>query len=287
MGKVIPKVSIIIPVYNGANYLREAIDSALVQTYPNFEVIVINDGSIDGGKTEKIALSYGNRIRYYSKGNGGVSTALNWGIEKMTGEYFSWLSHDDMYTPDKIEKQMEILQSVSPETILYGGFELIDGKSRKFAQVNPSSLYREDKLNVPLFPLLKGLINGCTLLIHKSHFVRVGLFDPTLRSTQDYDLWFKMFRGATLKFHRGLYVKTRIHPEQGTNSMPKHIDECSKLFNYMMDNLTKDEMCEMDGSVYSFRKSTLRFLKENTRYKQAIAHAEALFVQAENEIELE
>ena len=62
-----PKVSIVIPVYNGANYLREAIDSALAQTYPHLEVIVVNDGSNDGGKTREVALSFGDRIRYFEK----------------------------------------------------------------------------------------------------------------------------------------------------------------------------------------------------------------------------
>ncbi|MDD1681509.1 MAG: glycosyltransferase, partial [Methanoregula sp.] len=72
-----PKVSIIIPVYNGSNYLREAVDSALAQTYPNTEVIVVNDGSDDEGRTEAVAHSFGGRIRYFSKENGGVSSALN------------------------------------------------------------------------------------------------------------------------------------------------------------------------------------------------------------------
>ncbi len=76
------KISIIIPVYNGSNYLRHAIDSALRQDYPNFEVIVVNDGSNDNDETEKITLSYGDKIRYFKKENGGVATALNYGIEK-------------------------------------------------------------------------------------------------------------------------------------------------------------------------------------------------------------
>ena len=97
-----PLVSIIVPVYNGANYMREAIDSALEQTYENKEIIVVNDGSRDDGETERIALSYGDRIRYCHKENGGVSSALNLGISQMKGAYFSWLSHDDKYTPEKV-----------------------------------------------------------------------------------------------------------------------------------------------------------------------------------------
>ena len=75
-----PKVSIIIPVYNGANYLRDAINSALNQTYKNIEIIVVNDGSNDNGRTDEIALSYGNKIKYIKKKNGGVASALNVGI---------------------------------------------------------------------------------------------------------------------------------------------------------------------------------------------------------------
>ncbi|QQS65316.1 glycosyltransferase family 2 protein [Candidatus Saccharibacteria bacterium] len=108
----LPKVSIIIPVYNGSNFLKEAIDSALAQTYKNLEIIVVNDGSADQGKTEKIAMSYGSKIRYYKKVNGGVSTALNLGIKKMTGDYFSWLSHDDIYYPKKIENQVRFVESL-------------------------------------------------------------------------------------------------------------------------------------------------------------------------------
>ncbi len=93
-----PKVSIVIPVYNGSDFLREAIDSALAQTYRNIEIVVVNDGSQDDGKTEHVALSYGNKIRYFSKPNGGVASALNRAIREMTGEYFSWLSHDDLYS---------------------------------------------------------------------------------------------------------------------------------------------------------------------------------------------
>ncbi len=102
-----PLVSIVIPVFNGSNYLKEAIDSALSQTYHNIEVIVVNDGSNDHGQSREIALSFGNKVVYYEKENGGVSSAFNFGIKNMKGEYFSWLSHDDLYYNNKIEVQIE------------------------------------------------------------------------------------------------------------------------------------------------------------------------------------
>ena len=119
MSKKNPKVSIVIPVYNGSNYLKDAIDSALSQTYNNLEIIVVNDGSNDEGKTKAIAESYGNKIIYLEKENGGASSALNLARKKMTGDYFSWLSHDDMYYPNKISRQVEELQNYDKKTILF------------------------------------------------------------------------------------------------------------------------------------------------------------------------
>jgi len=108
-----PFVSIVIPVYNGAKYLSDAIESAINQTYPNIEILVINDGSQDNNATDKVARAYGNKINYYTKENGGVASALNLGISKMKGEYFSWLSHDDWYLPDKIRKEILNCQTLS------------------------------------------------------------------------------------------------------------------------------------------------------------------------------
>ena len=98
-----PLISVLIPVYNGSNYLEEALESVLEQTYSNYEIIVVNDGSNDEGKTKKIALKYENKIRYFEKENGGVASALNYGISKANGDYISWLSHDDIYNENKLK----------------------------------------------------------------------------------------------------------------------------------------------------------------------------------------
>src|SRR5215470_19778957 len=125
-----PLVSIVIPVYNGSDYLREALDSALSQTYPHVEILVVNDGSTDAGATEAIARSYGDRIRYFWKPNGHVASALNFGIQQMRGEYFSWLSHDDVYLPDKIKIQMALAVRATRPTLYYGDFATIDASGK-------------------------------------------------------------------------------------------------------------------------------------------------------------
>ena len=191
-----PKVSIIIPVYNGSNYLKEAIDSALAQTYANCEVLVINDGSCDEGKTEAIALSYGDRIRYFAKENGGVASALNIGIHQMEGEYFSWLSHDDVYYPNKIEREMEAIQeSNDPTKLVQCEYDFYDEATGTYTPTDFSKTYSIDQLTNSVFSVLQLQIHACCALIHRSHFERVGLFDEKRWYTQDVEMWFRLFRG--------------------------------------------------------------------------------------------
>ena len=195
------KVSIIIPVYNGSNYLKEAIESALAQTYDNVEVLVVNDGSNDGGATEQIALSYGERIRYFKKENGGVASALNVGIQNMKGDYFSWLSHDDVYYPDKIKKEVETIAATGDETRLvqceYDFYDMVTGTK------TPSEYhkyYSLEQLSNSVFSVLQIQIHACGALIHKSHFKRVGLFNESIRSVQDIEMWFRLYRNQKILF---------------------------------------------------------------------------------------
>ena len=167
------KISIIIPVYNGSDYLSEAIDSALSQEYSNYEIIVINDGSNDNGATEQIALSYGDKIKYIYKENGGVSSALNLGIKKMKGEYFSWLSHDDKYTPYKLKNLANLLNLYeNSKTVAISGVTYINDKSNKVRDVKYH--LRENKLysgiEVIDYLLKYGTLNGCAMLIPKKAF---------------------------------------------------------------------------------------------------------------------
>lgn len=98
-----PLISIIIPAYNVSEYIAGAVDSALAQTYPNIEIIVVNDGSNDGGKTKEILMGYGSDISYYEKPNGGLSSTRNYGVEKASGQYIMFLDGDDWLSPDICE----------------------------------------------------------------------------------------------------------------------------------------------------------------------------------------
>lgn len=268
-----PLVSIIIPVYNGANFMREAIDSALAQTYENIEVIVINDGSTDGGETDRIAKSYGDKIRYFSKPNGGVATALNLGIEKMNGEYFSWLSHDDVYLPDKVNNQVQMLEKTADKrAVVFGCFNIVNSKKEFLYRVDPGEKYNDTQLHSGIFMLLRGAINGCCLLIHRSLFDNVGKFNEALLTTQDYEMFFRLFKYKNnIIFCRSFDVLSRSHDDQGSKSMlDLHLRECCSLWINMIEAVSAKEMIMYEGSIYSFLQNTKKFLIENTLYVETI-----------------
>lgn len=135
---IMPKVSIVIPVYNGENFLREAIESALNQSYKNKEVIVVNDGSTDGEQTAAIANSFGSAIRYFHKENGGVASALNVALRSMQGDFFTWLSHDDLISPNRIETDVRLFQANKQIRITFCKLAVIDGQGKnKRVQLSP------------------------------------------------------------------------------------------------------------------------------------------------------
>ena len=238
----IPKVSIIIPVYNGADYLCDAIDSALNQTYKNLEVIVINDGSCDNGETNRIAMSYGERIKYFSKINGGVASALNLGIEKMDGDYFSWLSHDDIYEIDKVEKEMDaILCSQSELTIVYGNYCVEDVDRQTHTVIRQEQLYDIVKLECSVFPVLVGAVAGGTVLFNKKHFDRIGYFKEELQTVQDYDFWFKLFKDQKIIFVDSELMTVRWHKKQGSRLIHEYTDERDELYSAFLVELTSRE----------------------------------------------
>jgi len=272
-----PTISIVIPVYNGANYLAEAIDSALGQTYAALEVIVVDDGSTDDGATRRIAEGYGTRIRYIRQENGGCGAALNTGIAAMSGAYFSWLSHDDAYPPDKLARQVEILRGLgNRETIIYGDYDLIDADSRQLARISIKALGTREQLDIPLYPLLHGVMHGCGMLVPRTLFDRYGLFDPTLKTTQDYDLWFRFLRHAPVKYEPHVFVHSRVHPAQGSRTIASAGAESEALWTRFVEEITPAEAVSMQGSHYGFFLRTAQFLERaNQPGAAAVAKAKA------------
>lgn len=246
-----PLVSIIIPVYNGSNFMAEAIDAALAQTYENCEVLVINDGSRDDGASEKIALSYGDKIRYYNKENGGVSTALNFAFKQMKGEWFSWLSHDDLYYPEKIEKQVDFINDLiieNPEIDLKKitvrtATESIDKDGKVIKTPSYRGVPRCEK---PIDTILNNIANyrlsGCSFLLPASCVADVGNFAEDIRTVSDVEYWYRLLF-AGYQFYcltEDILVKNRSHGKQvGKTKVELFNREMNALFIWIADSMNQ------------------------------------------------
>lgn len=242
-----PLVSIIIPVYNGSDFIEQAIKSAINQTYDNIEILVVNDGSCDNGKTEEIVLKFGNKVKYFSKANGGVSSALNFGIKQMKGEYFSWLSHDDEYYPQKIAYQIDMVNAENDKNLLvFSRSDLIDvqgdiiGKPfSHFANgiYSGYDMYKKFARNAS--------INGCTLLIPKHAIEKAGYFDESLKYVQDLEMWiFVALDGFRFLSTSKKLVRMRVHGNQQSVKLKDKLDtELESMITNIMTKLTSSVKC--------------------------------------------
>lgn len=224
------KISIIIPVYNTEKYLEQCIESALHQSYCDVEIIAVNDGSTD--QSVSILNKYKNNIIVIDKKNGGTASALNLGIKNMTGNWFKWLSADDILKENAIEKLVLEIKKLGKEAencILYSNYDLIDKNGNvldTFVEPNYNSLDTFQR-NIILLDHFYG--NGTTSIMHKSIFDKCGLFDETLGYKDDYEFWLRccILFGYKLHFIDKNLAKYRIHESQLTKK--RYYDALEKV----------------------------------------------------------
>ena len=213
------KVSIVIPVYNTEKYIEKCIKSALNQTYDNVEIIVVDDGSTDS--TPSLLKKFEDRIKIITKKNGGTASALNHGIKNMSGQWFKWLSADDLLKNDAVEKLILEIKNLGKDAencIFYSNYDLIDENDSvidEFIEPDYNSLDSFQR-NVILLDHFYG--NGTTSIMHISIFEKCGLFDESLGYKDDYEFWLR----CCIIFNFKLYLVSenlaqyRIHTEQLT-----------------------------------------------------------------------
>jgi glycosyltransferase involved in cell wall biosynthesis len=199
------KVSIIIPTYNSAEYIAETLDSAFAQTYKNCEIIVIDDGSTDN--TKEVLQSYMSKIKYIYKENGGVSSARNVGIENAEGEYIAFLDSDDIWLPEKLEKQMERFKSEPDLGLVYSDCIRFNenGIEQSKRIVNR---YFEGNIFIKL---LEGyVLPTSTVVVKRSCFSIADHFNESLMVSEDYDMWLRISKHYNIGYAKGPLVKYRV-----------------------------------------------------------------------------
>jgi glycosyltransferase involved in cell wall biosynthesis len=186
-----PQFSVIIPVYNKEKFVENTIKSVLQQSFTDFELILINDGSTD--QSEAIIKSFTDtRIRYYSKENEGVSIARNLGIELATSDYLTFIDADDYWYPNFLSSLFTSIQKFPEHKIFSAAIEVETSKKVFPAQY---SIHRENNIEVVDYfdaSMKTTIICTSCAVFHKSVFEQVGVFDSKIKSGQDTDMWIRM-----------------------------------------------------------------------------------------------
>ncbi len=206
----VPKISVVIPAYNVAEHITETLESVLAQTYTDFEIILINDGSPDTGEMEKILQPFFDRIIYAKQENAGASMARNAGICLARGEIIAFLDGDDVWLPEFLESQLNFLEMNNLEMVYCDAILFGDNYSNaeKFMDTAPSNGVVSP---ISLISTECNVITSGTIL-KKEVFYKTDLFDTNLPFMQDFDLWFRLAKsGARISYQRKVLVKYRVH----------------------------------------------------------------------------
>jgi glycosyltransferase involved in cell wall biosynthesis len=206
-----PRVSICIPSYNYATYLPETLDSLLAQTYPDYEIVVVDDASKDDSQAvaESYARRYPEKVRVFThpgRVNKGISATCNLAIEKSRGEYLAWLGSDDAWYPDKLARQVDELDRNLGIGMTYSYADIIDSKGVKTGELVGRDMTHD------LHPMLVAgnFVPHLTAIHRRACLEKTGLYDETLQYS-DWDMWLKMANFFHFSFIDQPLAMYRVH----------------------------------------------------------------------------
>jgi len=214
-----PKVSVIMPVLNGERYIGEAIRSIVAQSYPNFELVVIDDGSTDS--TKRLLDSFAGQLEMkyvHHSVPKGIPASMNDGLRHASGDLIAFLDHDDAWFPEFLETQAAYLEAHPDVGMVHSDFQTIDSEGNVII-ASVAAIRKRTRPSGRVFPELfrDGFVVGNSVMIRKECFQRVGFFDETLR-WGDYLMWLRIARLYRVDYVGRVLTKYRQHPTQSTRT---------------------------------------------------------------------
>lgn len=255
-------ISVIIPAYNAAPTILETIRSVQQQSFSDFEIVIINDGSTDD-LLKQLSTIHDPRINVFSYENGGLSVARNRGISHATGEYIAFLDADDLWTPDKLELQLAALQNCPKAGVAYSWTYFMDEQGQSFHVGQNVSV----KGNVYADLLVSNfLAHGSNPMIRRAAINSVGAFNPTVSGAADWDYWLRL----AAKWEFVVVPKPQIFYRQSSSSMSSKVE-------FM-------ERCQLDVLEQAFKQAPpeLQSLKPHSLANIYQYSAQLYIVRVEN-----
>lgn len=221
-----PKISVIIPVYNGEKTIQETINSVLKQTFFDFELIIINDGSQDA-TLEKASDISDPRIKLFSYPNQGLAASRNRGMALASGEFISFLDADDLWTPEKLEAQLNALQNNPQAVLAYSWTDYIDEQGQFLYSGKRPTATDEAYTQLLVSDFLE---NGSNALIRRQALMKIGSsFDETLTAGEDWDMWLRLAAHQSFAVVRSPQILYRVSTTSMSVNVARQETECLKV----------------------------------------------------------
>jgi glycosyltransferase involved in cell wall biosynthesis len=259
-----PTVSVILPVFNREPYLADSIESVVSQTFADWELVVVDDGSSDGSPAiiERYRLRFPGKVKPIFQANAGVAAARNRGITASTGELIAFIDSDDLWHPRKLERQVEVFRAAAGVAFVYTGYEIIDSGGRSLDTVRPDPRFQGD-----IYEKLwteDNRILGPTMMAARSMLDRAGLFDERLRHAENLDLRLKLARLGPVGFVDEILYRYRRHPESLSADWSGALERTRRLIDYhLADPKTPREIALRRTALsrYYQREADARFAR--------------------------
>ena len=236
-----PFFSVIIPAYNAAHHIVEALNSVLAQKTDNYEIILVTDGSPDTVELEKALEPYLNDITYLKRPNGGPAAARNTGILAARGEYMAFLDSDDQWVPTHLPQMKEVLERDPTLDLVYGDTVNFGDLAKEGATTmgaNPS----EGLATFESLVLCKCTVVSSTVVARRQALIDAGLFDESFIQAEDFDLWARLaYRGGRIDYRKHIHARRRIHKTNLTNDIIASFGGQARALQKLMKELDLPE----------------------------------------------
>lgn len=230
-------VSVIIPCYNGARFLAEAIESVLAQTYSHFEIIVVDDGSTDG--TSEVAARYSG-VRYIHQENQGVSAARNHGAQESQSHYLVFLDHDDRLLPDALEIGVECFDAHPECGFVFGLCRLISGDGSLLPSEKIQKANYQDHASYEMQLSGRSLVPPSTAIFRREVFELVGGFDILVDLGEDYEMYLRISRAYPIYCHNRVIVEYRLHQGNRSRSAAKGLKALLRILDEQWEHIKEN-----------------------------------------------
>ena len=209
-----PKVSIVMPAYNVAPYIRETLESVFAQTFTNYEIIIVNDGSPDTEDFEQALEPFKARVHYFKQENRGAGAARNAGLRAARGEYIAFLDADDLWLPNYLEEQFRFINEHDCDLVCANAMNFGDSvfAGRTYMEFLMPKAPATGWITFLGLVSAEQSLNTSGVVARREPIFDVGLFDESLRNSQDFDLWLRLVhRGARAAYHDRPLLRIRWH----------------------------------------------------------------------------